>query len=366
MSRAVARVATFLGAKAEECGRRVRDVLAVFGSLEARRRGLGWAPIATESAVRARRLRTLPSFDGGCAQEYISQKAALLFSERVVLKELGFALYTAVAHPHALVVDLCTALGLHRGALESAWAYANDAALTDVGARYGAGDVAAAAVTLALRRHKIAAPDGWQAAAGASEEAVAEVAAELGRLYRSRTSAARAAWLPSLRATAAAAQADPSPLPQPLPVPPPPQPSGAVLLAAPAAAAAALVPPAAGAAAAAGAPAAGAVDDGRSQGRGRGASPRARRSRGSRSGSRESRGRRGRGRGRSRSRSGSRGRERGRGRGRSRSSSRRRSRSRSGSSRRRRRERSRSRSRRRRGRSSPRHDHRRSHSGSRG
>lgn len=79
------------------------------------------------------------------------RSARLLALERQILKDLGFCVYGLLDHPHHFLDAFCAALALPDTVLERAWAYANDAGLTDLGARVRPEVLACASLLLASR-----------------------------------------------------------------------------------------------------------------------------------------------------------------------------------------------------------------------
>ena len=137
-----AMAALFLGAKAEEHMKRVRDVLTVFYHIRQRRLG-----VPQPSA---------PLQLGGAT--YQRWKLELIKTERFLLKELGFRLYAVMEHPHKFLPHFVRALGGGAAMAQAAWSFLNDSMRTDCCVRHEARVIACAAVYVAARSLSVPLP----------------------------------------------------------------------------------------------------------------------------------------------------------------------------------------------------------------
>ena len=140
--RHIALGALFLASKVEETPRRMRDVLAVYLYLDQKRRGLPPRPLDIHSA------------------RYIDYKDILIKTERELLKELGFVLYTE--HPHKFILNYAKMLtadeATHRKLSQYAWNFVNDSMRTDVCLHYAPEVIVCAAIWLGARVQGIRLP----------------------------------------------------------------------------------------------------------------------------------------------------------------------------------------------------------------
>jgi len=130
----VAMAVVFLAAKVEENPRRMRDVLNVLYRIKLHRQG------------KAKRSLVL----GGVL--YFTWKQALIRTERLVLKDLGFSMYTVMEHPHKFILYYVAALGGGTELAQHAWDAVNDSLRLDLCVRYHAQAIACAAIHIASRR----------------------------------------------------------------------------------------------------------------------------------------------------------------------------------------------------------------------
>ena len=203
----VAAAATFLAAKVEEAPRRMRDVLNVFHAAALRRR-------RGAAAVRP------PVLGGGL---YARKKAALVRTERILLKELGFSLYDLQEHPHKFILYYVAALGGSRALADRAWAVLNDSLRADLCVRFRAEAIACAAIALAARSlgEPLPAATPWWRVFSTSIQDIDDISARILDLYARPPPP----WLPSLRPGADEREEDEDEAdlpPPPLPPPPPP------------------------------------------------------------------------------------------------------------------------------------------------
>jgi cyclin L len=166
----VAMAALFLAAKVEEQPRRMRDVVNVCYHAKLRRQGKPLRPI---------------TLGGGL---YLTWKAGLIRTERVLLKETGFSTYNLMAHPHKFILYYVRTLGEGRPAdalAQAAWAYLNDSLRLDLCVRYSAESIACAALYLAARatRFPLPATVPWHAVFSTSRAEMHDIAEEILTLY---------------------------------------------------------------------------------------------------------------------------------------------------------------------------------------
>jgi transcription initiation factor TFIIIB Brf1 subunit/transcription initiation factor TFIIB len=196
----VAMAALFLAGKVEENTRRMRDVLNVCYACRARRTAAAAAASGGGGPAPAAAPRTLVL--GG--ELYTTWKAALIRTERFLLKELGFSVYAvSEEHPHKFVLYYVRALGGGPQLAQAAWAYLNDSLRTDACVRHRSEAIACAALYLAARDTGFALPKAvpWAAvfsSSSSSSSGSSEVEDIAARIL-ARVHAPRAGWLPSLR-----------------------------------------------------------------------------------------------------------------------------------------------------------------------
>ena len=169
----VAMAALFLAAKVEEQPRRMRDVINVCYHAKLRRQGKASKPIVLGGNL------------------YAVWKGALIRTERVILKELGFSVYNLTQHPHKFILNYVRTLvapGQDAAALaQTAWAYLNDSLRLDLCVRYSAESIACASIYLAARSTGFALPKSvpWHAVFNTSRAEMHDIAEEMLTLYDS-------------------------------------------------------------------------------------------------------------------------------------------------------------------------------------
>ena len=167
----VAMAALFLAAKVEEQPRRMRDVLNV----------------CYHAKLRRQRRRPRPVVLGG--NLYAAWKGALIRTERVLLKETGFAVHHVMAgHPHKFLLYYVRTLGEGGAAdalAQAAWAYLNDALRTDLCVRHLPESIACGAIYLAARATRFALPRDvpWHAVFNTARAEMLDIAEEILALY---------------------------------------------------------------------------------------------------------------------------------------------------------------------------------------
>ncbi|KAJ1639510.1 cyclin-like protein [Pavlovales sp. CCMP2436] len=193
--RHVAMGVLFLAAKVEESPRRIRDVLNVFNALFQLRDGeKELQPIDLHSS------------------KYANMKTLVLNTERDVLAELGFILYTE--HPHKFILNyvklLCTDPALEKPLAQLAWNVINDSARTTVCLRFSPEAICCAAISMAARSLGLPLPTKppWWEIFDVSKDDVDQVCGVMVDLY-GRTKA-KYVHLKGQRPTAAALRAAPS------------------------------------------------------------------------------------------------------------------------------------------------------------
>lgn len=164
------------------------------------------------------------------SQLYARWKADLIRTERIILKELGFALYQLTEHPHRCVVAECSvglalalitraslvqcsyilyyarALGCSSAVAQLAWSLLNDSLRLTLCVRFHAESIACAAIYLAARSLAVPLPREvpWYEIFNTRREDMLAIAEEILGLYeRPRTT-----WLRSLRAGARPGEED--------------------------------------------------------------------------------------------------------------------------------------------------------------
>ena len=178
---AVAQAAVFLGAKAEESARRMRDILNVCYASKLRREG------------RAPRTLTL----GG--DLYCAWKARLIRVERFLLKDLGFNISAGISeeHPHKFVLLYVRVLGGGAPLAQAAWNFLNDSLRRDLCVRYAPEAIACAAIYLAARTCGTPLPQRvpWHEVFSTPRDTMLAIARDILQLHSSN----KVGWLHSLR-----------------------------------------------------------------------------------------------------------------------------------------------------------------------
>lgn len=139
-------------------------------------------------------------------QLYARWKAELIRTERILLKELGFALYQLTEHPHRCILYYARALGCSREVAQLAWSLLNDSLRLTLCVRYHAESIACAAIYLAARMLVVALPREvpWYEIFNTRREDMLAIAEEILGLYE----LPRTTWVPSLRLAARAGEDD--------------------------------------------------------------------------------------------------------------------------------------------------------------
>lgn len=91
-------------------------------------------------------------------EQYHQWKAELLLIERHLLKELGFALYSGMDHPHKYILYYTKLLNIPPNTSQLAWNYLNDSLRLDLSLRYPASEIACAAIYMACRLSQLELP----------------------------------------------------------------------------------------------------------------------------------------------------------------------------------------------------------------
>ena len=150
MSRAVSAASVFVAAKVEEEPRSVRDVLNVFHHIERQQRGLSARSLIVGGPL------------------YSFRKNQLMLTERNLLKDLGFCMYTVMEHPHKFILYFIKVLEGSQELARRAWAFLNDSLRLDLCVRHRAEVIACAAIFLAARtlREPLPQQPAWYTAFG--------------------------------------------------------------------------------------------------------------------------------------------------------------------------------------------------------
>eukprot|EP00929_Paragymnodinium_shiwhaense_P055721 TRINITY_DN27903_c0_g1_i1.p1 TRINITY_DN27903_c0_g1~~TRINITY_DN27903_c0_g1_i1.p1 ORF type:complete len:356 (+),score=76.65 TRINITY_DN27903_c0_g1_i1:82-1149(+) len=196
-----------LACKLEEVHRKLRDVVTVFFRLRMR------AP-QTDGMQLFSGIPT-PALDPSC-REFLEMKQEVIAMERVILRELGFAVGLLLEHPHKYVIQFVKAVvrspdWLVADLAQSAWNYLNDSTRTTLSCTYFPHQIATAAIYLAARERKVRLPCSppWWELFDTSLEDVQAIARSILRLYRAAPQRSSAQ---SLCAEKAALLCQPSPV----------------------------------------------------------------------------------------------------------------------------------------------------------
>ena len=172
--------AIFLAGKVEECQMRMRPVISVCHAAMLRRQGLAITPIVL----------------GG--ETYTEWKMALIRSERLILKELGFQVYQGVSqeHAHKFLLYFVRVLNGDAPLAQRAWNFLNDSLRLDLCVRYSAEALACAAIFLAAKDLSFPLPESvpWYEVLGAKREVLDDICEAITSLYNSSDPIG---WLPS-------------------------------------------------------------------------------------------------------------------------------------------------------------------------
>eukprot|EP00927_Polykrikos_kofoidii_P020545 TRINITY_DN19768_c0_g2_i4.p1 TRINITY_DN19768_c0_g2~~TRINITY_DN19768_c0_g2_i4.p1 ORF type:complete len:447 (-),score=76.88 TRINITY_DN19768_c0_g2_i4:218-1558(-) len=146
-----------LAGKIEEDHRRLRDVVVIFHRLWLRSQPRGDGDERPLFAGGPTPLLETNSLD------FVDIKQDVIVMERVLLKELGFAVGLLLEHPHKYVLQFVKSLvrsptWLVGELAQSAWGYLNDSTRTVVSCMYEPHKIATAAIYLAARARKVKLP----------------------------------------------------------------------------------------------------------------------------------------------------------------------------------------------------------------
>eukprot|EP00501_MAST-03F_sp_TOSAG23-6_P002339 GSMAST32.ASY1.ANO1.2441.1 assembled CDS len=112
---------------------------------------------------------------------YTKWKNAVLKTERYILKDLGFSLYTIMEHPHKFILYYVKCLDGSHELAQKAWNYLNDSLRFDFCVRYRAQVIACAAIFLAARflQQKLPLDPPWYKLFDASESDIIAISNKL-------------------------------------------------------------------------------------------------------------------------------------------------------------------------------------------
>ena len=175
-----------LGCKVEEAPTMLREVVFVFFELFLEKNRLPIQSLEVSHPI------------------FSDWKSELIMIERMILKELGFSLYTIADHPHQYIVYIMNKLqGIQEAQLttlaESAWHYLNESKRADIELRYEPLAIACAAVLLASKIHDItlpSSPEPWWLTFEVDYDAMKDVCNEILDIYDLDVKADT--WIPPL------------------------------------------------------------------------------------------------------------------------------------------------------------------------
>lgn len=174
-----------LACKLEETPRRLRDVVVVFHRLQMR-------ALAPEGGAVKKPFpagSVAPSLEV-TSREFQELKREVICMERLILRELGFAVGLLLEHPHKYVIQFVKSVvrspdWLVAELAQSAWSYLNDSTRTVLSCEYQPHQIATAAIYLAARARKVKLPSSppWWELFDCNIEDVQRIASEIMRLY---------------------------------------------------------------------------------------------------------------------------------------------------------------------------------------
>ncbi len=134
--------------------------------------------------LRRKRLNLVALELGG--GEYTRWKSELITMEMYVLKELGFALYSVMDHPHKYLLYFIKMLRGDNALAQLAWNYLNDSMRLTLSLQHKAQTIACAAIYLAARKLQFAlpqTPQPWWRIMDAELSTVQRICDDILRLY---------------------------------------------------------------------------------------------------------------------------------------------------------------------------------------
>jgi transcription initiation factor TFIIIB Brf1 subunit/transcription initiation factor TFIIB len=133
--------------------------------------------------MRRNKLKLKPLELGG--KLYNDWKNQLVFTERYILKELGFSLYSTMDHPHKYILYFVKLLSGSNKLSQTAWNYLNDSSRLDLGLRYPARDLACASIYMAARLIEFPLPHNppWWSVMADDIDRIYEVCEEILSVY---------------------------------------------------------------------------------------------------------------------------------------------------------------------------------------
>lgn len=218
----VAMACIFLAGKIEETPKTMRDIINVMYHCQCRRnyllqqqneeekkRSLSTASLtssstnltSTEISVTPSSIPVFPSLIVG-GDVYITWKLQLIRTERFILKELGFNIYTFVnEQPHKYILYYLRTLGGTNELAQCAWNYLNDSLRLPLTVRYTAETIACSVVYLASRMVQFPLPRSvpWYTVFNTKYQDILDISNDILSLY----TYPRMYWLPSLLQTTA-------------------------------------------------------------------------------------------------------------------------------------------------------------------
>ena len=166
----IATACLFLATKVEECPRRIRDLLNVRNHLQQKNKGV---PLHEIQPIDIH------------SQRYGEMRQRLVRSEREILKELGFILYSD--HPHKYILNyvrlLTTDTATGAALAQYAWNFLNDSQRTDVCIHFRPEVICCSALEVAARVHRVKLPSRWWEVFEASRDEMDAVVTKVTSLY---------------------------------------------------------------------------------------------------------------------------------------------------------------------------------------
>ena len=199
----VAMACIFLAGKIEETPKTMRDIINVMYHCKQRREYLvnqtllsSSSTSSSSTSISSSSIPTFPSLIVG-SDIYIYWKLQLIRTERFILKELGFNIYT-INHeqPHKYILYYLRTLGGTNELAQYAWNYLNDSLRLTLTVRYTAETIACSAVYLASRKIQFSLPNNvpWYKVFNTQYEDILTICNEILSLYTYPP----IHWLPSL------------------------------------------------------------------------------------------------------------------------------------------------------------------------